>query len=629
MELGTKGIAALKLGVVNISKVMLGGVQVWPTDGPLPPASWELYDEGAPLIGANTFGFASLVYDAGTFIAYVHGSDNRIDRYTSIDGFTFVHTGEVLAASEAWEGGAVGVPQVWKEDSAWYMLYRGRVELFRDRTGLATSIDGVNWTKYVGNPVLTWGPGDSWDKDGAEATSPIKVGDTYYVYYEGGTGMGRQLGVATSTDLITWAKDARNPIISGGVFCPFVWRHSGVYYMLLPRYTNVVKTPSRGVLDLYRCPRPTFYPEEREYLGVVYDSEENSPLLTVPDTPWIVQSDITNQAKVQAGLKVYFSTGASGHDGLYLLEHGDAEVALGLLDGVAFLHNSKPDWDAGTLTDAAIKNHDIVLDVSESTFVAQEVEAATGSSIGTSVAQAVGNSFTTGGAMEGIIVEAKVNVTGTPSHRLKCRLFATSSGLPTGEPLATAFTMHTSNGWARFEFPTLSLAASTQYAYVVGPEAAEGSNLYDIRGDGGANSYPGGTYVYYRTPVSPGWQMNASWDVTFRIKHLRATGGTGLGAIESAELDLSPAGHASGETRISWTAITDVDTGIALEIAVSTDGGSNYGAWVPVTNGGSLPGIPASVDLTDYRLKYRATLTSTDPGKSPRLQRVLVEVQRQ
>lgn len=592
-------------------------------DGGGSPAEWEF--TSTPLISGSVYGYASIVYDSGTYYAYVHTTSDTIKRYTSADGLTWTDTGTVLSASQAWENSRVGVPQVWKEGSTWYMLYRGGTST-NDAVGLATSSDGITWSKEAGNPVFK-GASGTWEGGGAEATGPIKVGSTYYVYYEAGLGSGRKVGIATSADLISWAKDARNPIFTGGVFCPFVFRFSGLYYMLLPRYTTI-GNPNRGVLDLYRSPRPTFYPKEREYLGTIYASNDHSPLVVAPDTPWVVHADIIQSERVQSGLKVYFATGQSEFDGLYLLEHDDPATALSLLEGWAYLESADADWNEGTLSDVAVHDDDLVLGLDETAVIAQETETATGSNIGSNDKSAVGNSFTPAEAMSGVVIEALINVTGTPNYPIWCRVYlANASNLPTGSPLAEAGIMHTASGWARFEFPDLELAAGTQYVYAVEIDIPEASNIYAVRATT-PSVYAGGHYTYYQTSTNT-WQKNTSYDAAFRVRRYKATGGTGSGTFESQELDLSPAGTASGTTRISWDADTDADTSVSMEVALSADGGSSWGSYQSVTNGGTIPGIAASADLSDYRLKYRATLTSSDTGKTPRLNQVLVEVESQ
>ena len=148
------------------------------------------------------------------------------------------------------------------------MLYRGAAATGGDRTGLATSIDGITWTKDLNNPVLVGEEGE-WDENGAESWGLIKVDSTYYVFYEAvhsDGSSGRSIGVATSTDLVNWTKDLNNPIMTGGRFCPFIFKYGAYYYLLVPHYTYV---SDYSEIEIYRDSNPTFYFGGREYLGVV------------------------------------------------------------------------------------------------------------------------------------------------------------------------------------------------------------------------------------------------------------------------------------------------------------------------------------------------------------------------
>jgi hypothetical protein len=49
--------------------------------------------------------------------------------------------------------------------------------------GLATSMDGINWTPYQANPVITFGTGNGWDAGGVYLPFILTVGDKYYIYY--------------------------------------------------------------------------------------------------------------------------------------------------------------------------------------------------------------------------------------------------------------------------------------------------------------------------------------------------------------------------------------------------------------------------------------------------------------
>jgi len=74
------------------------------------------------------------------------------------------------------------------------------------------------------NPVLDWGAGAEWDDQGVRdprlmidtSGDPVTESDKYILYYTGyADSSTRAIGRATSSDRVTWAKDAGNPILEG------------------------------------------------------------------------------------------------------------------------------------------------------------------------------------------------------------------------------------------------------------------------------------------------------------------------------------------------------------------------------------------------------------------------------
>ena len=83
-------------------------------------------------------------------------------------------------------------------------------------TGYATSPDGINWTKHSGNPVLQRGPAGSWDDQGAFPSTVRFDGSNYRMWYTGFDGEVARFGHATSSDGIHWSKYLGNPILNIG-----------------------------------------------------------------------------------------------------------------------------------------------------------------------------------------------------------------------------------------------------------------------------------------------------------------------------------------------------------------------------------------------------------------------------
>jgi hypothetical protein len=107
--------------------------------------------------------------------------------------------------------GSIVLPNVYS------MLYNGSTGSSLYSLGLAESNDsGVTWTAHAGNPVLTVGAGGTWDDTWVAQCSLVWDGTQWVVYYSGSDGTDRRIGRATSPDLITWTKEATNPVLSLG-----------------------------------------------------------------------------------------------------------------------------------------------------------------------------------------------------------------------------------------------------------------------------------------------------------------------------------------------------------------------------------------------------------------------------
>lgn len=89
--------------------------------------------------------------------------------------------------------------------------------------GYATSTDGVHWTKYVGNPIMT--VTEPWEGTVIEGQTLLKINNVYKMWY-GGLAVGSDvsyIGYAESADGIHWTKHSGNPIISPAAGDPLPW----------------------------------------------------------------------------------------------------------------------------------------------------------------------------------------------------------------------------------------------------------------------------------------------------------------------------------------------------------------------------------------------------------------------
>jgi len=83
------------------------------------------------------------------------------------------------------------------------------------RCGYAESQDGMKWS-ISPRPIFVKGPARDWDGVHAYPVHGVKIDDTYYLFYQGYDGKNWRIGIAYSQDLSTWIRYVNNPIVGLG-----------------------------------------------------------------------------------------------------------------------------------------------------------------------------------------------------------------------------------------------------------------------------------------------------------------------------------------------------------------------------------------------------------------------------
>jgi len=120
------------------------------------------------------------------------------------------------------------------EDGLYRLWYTGYNDDLSDNRflGYAFSNDGLNWTRYPGNPLIT----DEWVED----MQVVKQNGVYYMFAEGRNDIAHFL---TSEDGIRWKnvgdldirKTNGEPISKGAYGTPTVWIENGTWFLFYER----------------------------------------------------------------------------------------------------------------------------------------------------------------------------------------------------------------------------------------------------------------------------------------------------------------------------------------------------------------------------------------------------------
>jgi predicted GH43/DUF377 family glycosyl hydrolase len=159
------------------------------------PDSWDPYSVANPYVVRP---------EDGTYYMYYTGHDagNReaaIGLATSADGLTWTkHDGPVLQVGDApWSESRIFGPKVLPTENGWLMIYRNDPVSGAPRTlSYATSKDGLTWTHMTQDiPIFDIGSTAGWRA--VWATDIAYVDGTYFLFAEIGTGSSTDIHVMT------------------------------------------------------------------------------------------------------------------------------------------------------------------------------------------------------------------------------------------------------------------------------------------------------------------------------------------------------------------------------------------------------------------------------------------------
>jgi hypothetical protein len=284
---------------------------------------WQKY-AGNPVMVKDTtlagvwewagIGQPDCLYEEGVFKAWYAAAGvsvvgdsvlrGRIGHAHSIDGVNWTKHGDpspVLDVGDpgSWDSRWLDTPAVVRDNDFYRLYYYGdSLNAPHSAIGLATSPDGIEWTKHEGNPVLTKGE-DLLEWDGFWIESPTVLYDAqaalYRMWYTGvGCGPGLpfdqsvKIGYAASPDGETWTKDTfDNPVLDvggpgewddGWVATPAVLKVGGVFTMWYCG-VSVADFLADGMIDTLGIG----YAESPD--GVIWTRNDGNPVLSTWSQP--------------------------------------------------------------------------------------------------------------------------------------------------------------------------------------------------------------------------------------------------------------------------------------------------------------------------------------------------------
>ncbi len=162
-------------------------------------------------------GFPETGYEAGP------GKTGIARAPTPRGPFAKFHHAAVLLPGDgdAWDAGGIYKAVVYERDGTFFLFYNAKDKgsPWVEQTGVATSSDLIHWAKYEGNPILRHGPEGAWDSRFASDPMLLEINGVWHMFYYGFDGQHACDGVALSVDgsWLHWEKSPHNPILTPGL----------------------------------------------------------------------------------------------------------------------------------------------------------------------------------------------------------------------------------------------------------------------------------------------------------------------------------------------------------------------------------------------------------------------------
>lgn len=206
--------------------------------------SWEVVGELHPQAEYEQNGLCApgaLVYENRIHLFYqTYGNweKDAICHAYSDDGIAFVRntTNPIFAPKGDWTIGRAIDADVITHEGQIYLYYATRDPEMKVQMlgGAVAPLDGgftrETWQQLSDKPALK--PELPWEKLCIEAPALCKHGDTFYMFYAGAyNNEPQQIGIASSTDLITWQRVYDDPILPNGALGTWNSSESGHPYL--------------------------------------------------------------------------------------------------------------------------------------------------------------------------------------------------------------------------------------------------------------------------------------------------------------------------------------------------------------------------------------------------------------
>ncbi|MFH1237794.1 MAG: LamG-like jellyroll fold domain-containing protein [Candidatus Aenigmatarchaeota archaeon] len=140
---------------------------------------------------------------------------------SSTDTWTWHENSPILTVGPvgAWDEQSLGGGSVVYHDGTYFLYYSGRRVggeyggIYA--IGLATSTDGIHFTKYAGNPILEENPANAWEGGFVWSPSVIYDNGVFYMFYTARHDnlVNEVIGLATSTDGYHFTRYSNMPVI--------------------------------------------------------------------------------------------------------------------------------------------------------------------------------------------------------------------------------------------------------------------------------------------------------------------------------------------------------------------------------------------------------------------------------